>query len=263
MTSGPPADGRTTGAGSTRLSRRNLFASAAAVVGTAAVAGTLAGCGGTDTATAAGSTTTTLPVTNGDEALARLMAGNHRFVSGQAVNQGRDTVRLVQTAEEQSPFAVILTCADSRVPPEVVFDEGIGDLFVVRVAGNTAEDPVVQGSIEYAIDHLHSMLLMVLGHEACGAVTAALDTAAGGPALPGQIGAMVAPIIPAAQAVQSLPKPEQLDAAVRQNVVNQATVLRTLGTIVMAAVADGQVKLVGAEYHLASGKVTLIDLPNT
>lgn len=165
------------------VSRRTLIRSSVATAGGLVLAGCLADCSSESAPTAVESTTTTLPVTNGDEALARLLAGNSRYVAGAPVNQGRDTVRRAEEAQSQSPFAVILSCSDSRVSPEVVFDEGVGDLFVVRVAGNTCETPIVQGSIEYAIEYLHSVLLMVLGHEGCGAVKAALDSVAGSPLL--------------------------------------------------------------------------------
>jgi carbonic anhydrase len=203
-------------------------------------------------------TTTTLPVTDGDEALARLMAGNARFVAGQPLNQGRGTLRRAETAQGQSPFAVILSCSDSRVSPEIIFDEGLGDLFVVRVAGNTAETPIVQGSIEYSVEHLHTLLVMVLGHQACGAVKAALDTVAGAPAAAGQITSLVTPILPAAHNVRSLPKDRQLDAAIAQNVTNQVAILRTLQPTLAPEITDGRVKLVGAEYVLDSGGVQLL-----
>ena len=240
------------------FSRRTLIRSGVAAAGGLVLAGTLTGCSSSSTPTADGSTTTTLPVTNGNEALERLMAGNTRYVEGVPLNQGRDTVDRADTAQGQSPFAVILSCSDSRVSPEVIFDEGVGDLFVVRVAGNTCETPIVQGTIEYAIEHLGSVLIMVLGHESCGAVKAALDSVAGSPPPAGQISAFVEPIIPAAEKVQNLPKEQQLSAAIAQNVSDQAAVLSVLEPILQPEIADGNVKLVGAEYMLESGKVQLL-----
>jgi carbonic anhydrase len=138
----------------------------------------LGACGSSKAAKAvAAVTTTTVPVKNGDDALARLMDGNARFASDKPLNQGRDTVRRTEQAAGQTPFAIILGCSDSRVQPEIVFDQGIGDLFLVRVAGNTASVPVVVGSIEYAAVTFGCPLLMVLGHDQRGAVKAAIDTA--------------------------------------------------------------------------------------
>ena len=235
------------------LSRRGLFRTAAAAGAGLAATGLLA-----DEAVGA-ATTTTLPAKTGDQALARLMAGNLRYRTGASVNQGRDSVRRVATAEKQNPFAIILSCADSRVAPEVIFDEGVGDLFVCRIAGNTAGTPIVQGSIEYAIAHFDSVVLMVLGHQNCGAVKAAVDgVAQPGEAAPGQIPAVVEPILPAAQAVQNLPKANQLEAAIEQNVENQVSLLANLGPIVQPAVSKNQLKLVGGEYVLSTGRVRLL-----
>jgi len=114
-----------------------------------------------------------------DEALALLMAGNRRHVSDKHAHPNRSASRRVQVIERQEPFAVILGCADSRVPTTVVFDQGIGDLFVVRIAGNIVDDFVL-GSIEYAVEYLHVPLVMVLGHSRCGAIAAAFDHKADG-----------------------------------------------------------------------------------
>jgi carbonic anhydrase len=121
------------------ISRRSLLHSSLVTAGALAAVGAACGSSGSGAAATSSSTPTLAPVTNGDQALQRLVAGNARFVAGNPINQGRDSVRRAAVAEKQSPFAVILGCADSRVPPEVLFDEGIGDLFLVRVAGNTAE----------------------------------------------------------------------------------------------------------------------------
>ena len=240
------------------LSRRNLFRTGAAAAGGLVFAGALAGCSSDTNAALASSTTTTMPTNTPDEALARLMAGNARYAAGQPLSQARDSVRRASVADTQSPFAVILSCADSRVSPEVLFDAGVGDLFVVRVAGNTGTTPVVQGSIEYAIEHLHSMVLMVLGHQGCGAVKAALGVAGGDPMPDGQIGAFVEPVLPAAQSVKTLPKDQQLEAAIKQNVLNQTSLLSGLAPVLQPIIASGKVKVVGGEYQLASGKVELL-----
>ena len=235
------------------ISRRRMLGTIAAAGASLAAAGGLASSAG-----AASSTTTTQAASNGNQALARLMAGNRRYRTGHETNNGRDSVRRVATADKQNPFAIILSCADSRVAPEVIFDEGVGDLFVVRVAGNTAQTPIVQGSIEYAVAHFDSVLLMVLGHQNCGAVKAALDAITNPSDAPGAIGDVVQPILPAAQSVQSLPKGNQLEAAIEQNVENQVASLTGLMPIVQPAVSAGTLKMVGAEYILATGRVRLL-----
>ena len=131
-----------------------------------------------------------------DQALARILQGNERYVNGRAEGAGRDEGRRKEQADGQTPFAVILGCADSRVPPEILFDEGIGDLFVVRVAGNTAADDVTLGSLEFGIAVLGCPLLVVLGHEQCGAVKAALEVVAEGRQVGGHLGSLVRPIVP-------------------------------------------------------------------
>ncbi|HEY1733332.1 MAG TPA: carbonic anhydrase [Acidimicrobiales bacterium] len=196
---------------------------------------------------------------DGAAALKRLMAGNRRYAAGEPANDGRDARRRQATSVGQQPFAVVLTCADSRLPAEIIFDQGIGDLFVVRVAGNTATAREVQGSVEFGITALKANLLMVLGHEDCGAAKAAVDAVVDGSTYPGQIGAFVDPIVPAARMAVGLPKDQQIAAAVAQNVRDQVALLEALGPIVQPAVAGGSLTIVGATYALASGVVTLLD----
>jgi carbonic anhydrase len=239
-------------------SRRAFLAKGAVATGGILAGAALAGCGSVKV-TVDTTTTSTFPhVANGADGLARLVAGNDRFVAGNPVNAGRTSARRVQLVDTQSPFAIILGCADSRVPPEIVFDQGIGDLFAVRVAGNTAMDPILLGSIEYAVKELGSVLLMVLGHENCGAVKAALSEVQKGTVFPGDIGNLLGPVVPAAQSVATLPAASQLDAAIKQNVVNQVQLLGSSPAILQPAVAAGTLKIVGAEYTLATGKVTLL-----
>jgi carbonic anhydrase len=220
-------------------------------------ASALAACG-SSSSTSSASTTTTQPVTNGDDALQRLLAGNRRFVQGVPVNHGQDSVRRAEVAETQSPFAVILGCSDSRVPPEVLFDEGIGDVFLVRVAGNSVAAPALLGSIEYSAVALGSVLLMVLGHEGCGAVKAAVAHVQKGEQQPGHIDAFVDPIVPAVQAVQSQPPDQLLNAAIQQNIRLQVQQLSASAPLLAPLVSSGKLKVVGAEYHLASGQVQLV-----
>lgn len=197
-------------------------------------------------------------MTNGDEALARLLAGNRRFVEGKSQNAGRDDVRRAEQAEGQTPFAIILGCADSRVPPEVVFDEGIGDLFLVRVAGNTAAAPVVVGSMEFAATTFGCHLLMVLCHEECGAVKASIDVAQKGTTLPGDLPSVVEPILPAVRQVQNEPADQLLATATRQNALLTAEQLRTADSLMTRLVSDGTLKVVAAEYLLQSGGVQVL-----
>ncbi|HEY4484757.1 MAG TPA: carbonic anhydrase, partial [Nitrospiria bacterium] len=124
---------------------------------------------------------------NPDKALTMLMEGNARYVEGKMLHPNQAADRMGELAKGQHPFAVILGCADSRVPPEIVFDQGLGDLFVLRVAGNIADDAVI-GSIEYAVEHLGTTLVFVLGHERCGAVSAAVEVVTKGAKVPGHIG---------------------------------------------------------------------------
>ncbi len=183
------------------------------------------------------------------------MAGNKRFADGVPVNQGRDTLRRAEVAQGQSPFATILSCADSRVTPEVIFDVGIGDLFVVRVAGNTATGPVVQGSLEFSVENLNTVLLMVLGHQSCGAVSAALRERE---PHPGQIPSVIEPILPIARSVEHLAPHRRLDAAVEANIRAQTQLLADLAPIIGPAVSAGRLMVVGAEYLLDSGTVNLL-----
>jgi carbonic anhydrase len=208
---------------------------------------------------AAGATARAKPFpTSPDAALARLVEGNRRFVDGEARNPRQGTAARVRTAEGQKPFAAILTCADSRVPPEVVFDQGVGDLFVVRIAGNTASDPLIVGSLEYSIEVLGSILVFVLGHSECGAVKGAIDVVTKGATLPGDIGAIVEPIIPAVEAVKDRPPDELLEAATEENIhlaISQLSAVELLSD----PVAQGTLMITGGEYELASGQVDLIE----
>ena len=178
-----------------------------------------------------------------DEALERLLEGNKRFVSGDLEHPRRDDERRAEQAEGQTPFAVILGCADSRVPPEIVFDQGIGDLFIVRVAGNTAADDVTLGSIEFAVSVLQCPLLFVLGHAQCGAVAAALRAMAEGTELGGYLGALTDPIRPAIRGVDGL------DAGIAENVRRQVAHLANVFP---------ETHVVGARYDLHTGRVQLL-----
>jgi carbonic anhydrase len=184
-----------------------------------------------------------------DEALARLVAGNRRFADDRVRSPRRGTVRRAELAQGQNPFATLVSCADSRVTLELIFDQGLGDLFVVRVAGNTASAPLVVGSVEFAAVVLNTPLIMVLGHEECGAVKAAIDTATSGTVYPGEL--------PAVQHTLSVPEAEQLAAATEANVRNQVALLAAV-PLLAERITSGALEIVGGIYGLHSGEVDLL-----
>jgi len=197
------------------------------------------------------------PAVPPEEALSRLMSGNARYVEGFAARPHADAPRRREVAGGQHPFAVILACADSRVPPELIFDQGLGDLFVIRVAGNVVDDAVL-ASIEYAVIHLGSTLVMALGHERCGAVKATIEALAGrgSPDDVGtRIGALAALITPA---VRSVPAgtADPLDAAVSLNAAQAAAEVFAGSRPLRNRVLAGQLKIVAARYDLDDGRVT-------
>ena len=198
----------------------------------------------------------TLSELNATRALHELLSGNKRYVAGHMLHPRQGVQRRAQVAPHQQPLAAILSCADSRVPPEIVIDQGLGDLFVIRVAGNTADD-VALGSLEYAVEHLGVHLVLVLGHERCGAVQATHDLLTKGEQLPGHIAALVVPIVPAVQAAQTM-RGDVVDNAVTANVRMVTAHIRTSAPILSAHVQKGALKVVGARYDLDSGAVTLI-----
>ena len=188
----------------------------------------------------------------GDQALAKLVAGNRRYVRTAFQRPNQSLARRVEVAKGQKPFAIILSCSDSRVPPEIVFDQGLGDLFVYRVAGNTLNDEGL-GSIEYGVDHFGVPLIMVLGHQRCGAVEAAVK---GGEA-PGRIGKVIAPIKPAVESTRGMPG-DHVDNAVKANVELVVDQLKNSKPIISEAIRNGKLKVVGARYNLDSGRIELI-----
>ncbi len=187
-----------------------------------------------------------------DEALVRLMQGNQRFVQQRLNNPHRDFTRIEAVAEHQEPFAAILSCADSRVIPEVLFDQGIGDIFVIRVAGNLAMMDTV-ASAEYAIALLGVSVLMVLGHERCGAVKATLM----GGSFPGIISTLAEAVAPALKATQNHTG-DRLTNVIQANIHLQLERL-SRSTVVKAAMARGELRLVGAYYDLDTAEVQIIE----
>lgn len=194
-----------------------------------------------------------------DEALKTLMEGNQRYLSGKTKGPNRSAARRTELAKGQHPIAIVVSCSDSRVPPELLFDQGFGDIFVVRTAGNIV-DSIALGSIEYAVDHLGTKLIVVLGHERCGAVTAALQ---GGEA-PGNIKSVVDAIKPAVEKGKARHSGhgEVLDTCIISNVKQVAQKIRTTAPILSEKVEDGMVKVVGAYYDLDSGAVNMTYMPN-
>jgi len=188
----------------------------------------------------------TVPSVGSDEALHRLKSGNERFAQCKVSTGKPVAARRAQTAKDQHPFAIILGCSDSRTAPEIIFDQSIGDIFVIRNAGNLVDDHAL-GSIEYAIEHLGVRLVVVLGHERCGAVTAALagDTA------PGHVQALVRDIQPAVQAVKGKPG-DATHLAVAENARLMAKEIREKATLGDLA---NEVRILSAVYDLDTGKV--------
>jgi carbonic anhydrase len=188
-----------------------------------------------------------------DQALQRLLEGNRRYVTDQARHPNQTTQRRLGLAKGQAPYAIILTCSDSRVAPELVFDQGLGDLFVIRNAGNILDDHVL-GSMEYAVEHLHVELIVVVGHAKCGAVAAAV---AGGE-VPGHIRSLTDAIAPAVGDVKNLPG-DKVDNAVRANARRVAKSLTQVEPFLKTAVTEGHLKVVAARYDLSTGKVEILE----
>lgn len=179
-----------------------------------------------------------------------LLEGNRRFVSGKTLHPRQDVERRKELTKEQHPFAIILGCADSRTSPELIFDQGFGDLFVVREAGNVVDDHTI-GSIEYAAEHLHVSVIVVLGHENCGAISAARDTATA----PGHIKSILTSIKPAVDAT----KDQDAEATCKANIRNIVSTLRSSQPILKHLIDSGELMVVGAYYNLGDGSVTFLE----
>jgi carbonic anhydrase len=194
-----------------------------------------------------------------DQVLKLMLAGNQRFASGASTHPRRTPADFKPLAAGQSPIACVVACSDSRVTPEILFDLGIGELFVVRVAGNYVDGagPSVKGSVEYSVAELGVSLIMILGHSQCGAIKAAIQHLHDNDALPGAINDLVTAIKPAVTASEHLPG-DALENAIRANVRRGVDRLNGLGPIVAPAVTSNKIKVVGGVYDLASGKVTIV-----
>jgi len=196
--------------------------------------------------------TDTITMITSEQALKELMRGNERFVASNLSHPNQSAFRRSEVAGGQHPFAIILTCADSRLSPEIIFDQGLGDLFVIRVAGNIIDEAIL-GSIEYAAEHLHSPLMVVLGHSHCGAVGA---TVTGGE-LEGHLPSLAQAIQPAVEEAKTQGG-DLLDNAVRANAKMVAEQLKASEPVLAKLVRAGQLKVVAARYSLNRGKVEIL-----
>jgi len=190
-----------------------------------------------------------------NEALNRLLEGNQRFVTNNIVAPNRSESRRLEIVQGQHPFAIILGCVDSRVPPELIFDQGLGDLFVIRSAGQVIDDAIL-GSIEFGVAELGIPLIMVLGHTRCGAVTATIEILEKNLPVEGAIGALVETIKPAVDRAKGHGE-ESIDQAARKNVALEIDRLKA-SPVLSEAIKDGKTKIVGAFYDLSTGLVEIM-----
>jgi carbonic anhydrase len=230
------------------MGRRGFLAMAG--VGLGLAAGSLAFGAGSAFAAASGPKTSMTP----DEALAHLKSGNGRYVASPELCVADLNKRRSDVAMSQAPWATIVSCSDSRVPPELLFGgQGLGELFVARNAGNMV-DTATMGTIEYGVAVLGAPLVLVLGHERCGAVVAACDVVSKKATFPGSIGPMVKAIVPAAMAVRKQPG-DFVDNAVRESARRTAVQIATRSPVIAPLVKSGKVKVVAARYDLDDGQV--------
>lgn len=187
-----------------------------------------------------------------DEALKRLMEGNDRFINEKRTSPNQTRERIIELSESQAPFAALLSCADSRVPSEIIFDQGFGDLFVCRIAGNIATSEEI-GSLEFGTMVLGAKVIMVMGHARCGAVKAAIE----GGRFPGQIGSLISSLRVGAERAQREPGKNKLESAVKANVLSQIETLHN-SSILGELMDKNQLKIVGSYYDLSTGKVNLL-----
>jgi carbonic anhydrase len=191
------------------------------------------------------------PTMSAADALKLLLEGNQRFVEARLVHPNQTAARRVEVAKGQHPFAAVLACSDSRTPPEIIFDRGIGDLFVVRVAGNVADQVVIE-SLDYSVKHLGVRVVMILGHHRCGAVTAAVE----GHEEEGDVGPMLRELRPAVEASKGIAG-DPIENAVRENV---KLVMKNLAASeeLSTMVKSGELKIVGGIYDLDTGKIEML-----
>ncbi len=183
----------------------------------------------------------------------KLISGNKRYVDGTPTHPNQSTSRRLEMAKGQNPRAAVLACADSRVAPEIIFDQGLGDLFVVRVAGNVANDHIL-GSLEYAVAHLGVQLIVVLGHQRCGAVGAAC---AGGEA-PGHVASLIQALTPAVDNISALGE-GRVDLVAKENVRMTVKHIRFCGPILDELIRQDKLEVAGAFYDLDTGAVEIVE----
>jgi carbonic anhydrase len=191
------------------------------------------------------------PSVSAADSLKMLLEGNQRFIDGKMTHPNQTPERRVEVAKGQHPFASVLSCSDSRTPPEILFDRGLGDIFVARVAGNVA-DQVVIDSLDYSVKHLGVRLVMILGHTKCGAVTAAVI----GHEEPGDVGPMLSELRPAVEASKG-EAGDPVVNAIRENVKLVVAKLANSSEL-SAMVKSGELKVVGGIYDLETGKIDLL-----
>ena len=192
-----------------------------------------------------------------EQALNLLKEGNRKYLTDSPVRAVEGRERRLEIARGQTPFAVLVSCSDSRVPPELLFGRGLGELFIVRNAGNTIDTSAL-GSIEYGVAELGVPLIVVMGHQRCGAVDAAVSVVRDNTVFPGSIGAMIEPIIPAVLSVRDKPG-DFLDNAVRANISRTVRRLREAEPTLLDPQRNGRLKVVGAYYSLEDGSVDFFD----
>jgi carbonic anhydrase len=191
----------------------------------------------------------------GEQSLQMLMEGNARYISGNASHPDQSAERRSELTAGQHPFAIIVGCSDSRVPPELIFDQGLGDIFVIRTAGQVLDDVAI-ASIEYGVEHLSAPLVVVLGHDSCGAVTAAVT----GGEPEGHLGSLVNFIeLAVEQAKEMGNESELLDNSIDNNVYNIVDEMKASQPILSEKVEKGELLIVGARYHLQSGAVEFFE----
>lgn len=186
------------------------------------------------------------------QAIQKLIEGNRRFFLSRQSHPNQHSERRQELMKGQKPFAVIIGCSDSRVSPEIIFDQGLGDLFIIRVAGNIVDD-IALGSIEYAVEHLGTQLVMVLGHSKCGAVTA---TVQGGDA-PGHIASIVAAIEPSIEKAKKIPG-DLTDNTIKMNARHVTGQIQAAEPILAEMFRRGKIAVVSAYYDIDTGEVTLL-----
>ncbi|MEA5603860.1 carbonic anhydrase [Nostoc sp. UHCC 0252] len=230
------------------LSRRSLFKFGAGAIGTGVLT---AGLGSNLLASEKKPPAPVEDDITPDKALKALLDGNERFVKRKRKNPHQTYSRLIEVAKSQKPFASILGCADSRVPSEIVFDQGIGDLFVCRIAGNIATTQQI-GSLEFGSLVLGAKVIMVMGHERCGAVDAAIK----GTQVPGQIGSLITAIQPSVESSKE-ESGDKLENACKANILAQVEKLKS-STVLSELIKAKKLKIVGSYYDLDTGKISLV-----